>query len=49
MANRVSIQISRETKDLLSRYGNLSSTYDSVIRELIDHVQGCDKWWANKE
>jgi len=37
----VTIQIKRDTKEKLAKLGTLSSTYDSVLNELIDHVQNC--------
>jgi hypothetical protein len=35
------IQIKKSTKDRLAKLGNLNSTYDSVINDLIDHAQNC--------
>ncbi len=37
----VTLQIKKETKNRLARFGTLSSTYDSVINELITNVENC--------
>ena len=36
------IQVKTETKEKLSRLGNLSSTYDSILNELLDHIENCN-------
>jgi len=33
--------LKKETKEKLAKLGTLSSTYDSVLNELIDHIQNC--------
>ena len=43
-----SIKIQESTKERLNKLGDLSSTYDSVINNLIDHTDECDKFWENK-
>ena len=48
MTMKTSIPIQKETKERLSRLGNLKSTYDSVINELVEHVEQCDKYWEDK-
>ncbi len=45
---KTSIPIQKETKEKLSRLGSLKSTYDSVINELVEHVQQCDRYWEDK-
>jgi hypothetical protein len=37
------IQIHKETKSRLSKLGTVSSTYDSVLNELIDHYENCNE------
>ncbi len=37
----VTIQVKPVTKDRLARLGSLSSTYDSVINEILDHFNKC--------
>lgn len=39
----VTIQVKKQTKDKLSKLGSLASTYDSVISELIEHVENCQR------
>jgi len=46
--SRKTIQVQKETKDMLAGFGNLSSTYDSVIRELIEHARTCG-WWTEEK
>lgn len=36
-----SIQIQSTTKQRLSKFGTVSSTYDSVINQILDHVEIC--------
>ena len=43
-----SIKIQESTKERLNKLGNLSSTYDSVINNLIDHADGCEKFWEDR-
>ena len=40
----VKITISNKTKNHLIKYGCMDSTFDSVICELLDHVETCDKY-----
>ena len=35
------IQVQDSTKQRLAKYGTLSSTYDSVINKILDHVETC--------
>ena len=42
------IQIKKTTKNRLSRHGNLGSTYEAVVIQLLDHAEKCDAWWVNK-
>lgn len=42
------IKIKRQTKFRLARFGNLLSSWDSILDELMDHVEKCDKYWSEK-
>lgn len=35
------IQIQNSTKQRLSKCGTVSSTYDSVINQILDHIDNC--------
>jgi len=37
----VTIQVKAVTKERLASLGSLSATYDSVINEILDHVNKC--------
>ena len=43
------IKVSPQTKVRLTRYGNLDSSFDSVIVELLDHADLCDKYWSERQ
>lgn len=43
-----SIQLKSKTKSRLKKFGNLSSTYDSVLNMLLDHAENCDRFWENR-
>ena len=45
---RTTIQIKKETKERLEKFGNLGSTFDSVLNEIIDHLESCDRWWVTR-
>jgi len=45
---RTTIQIKKETKDRLKRYGTLASTFDSVLNELMNHCEKCDLYVVEK-
>ena len=42
------IQVKKATKTRLEKFGNLSSTYDTVLNEILDHLETCDVWWSNR-
>lgn len=42
------IQIHKETKNRLSKLGTVSSTYDSVLNELLDHFENCTELDVNE-
>ena len=43
------ISITRKTKNRLEKFGIKSSTWDSIIIELMNHVKKCDKFWVDKK
>ena len=45
---KTSIGIKHSTKIRLSRFGALDQSYDDVVTELLDHVEKCDVFWAEK-
>jgi hypothetical protein len=46
--NKTRIQIKRKTKSRLSKYGNITTTWDLMINKVLDHLEICDKWWCEK-
>jgi len=46
--NKSTISLQKTTRDRLSKYGSMSSTWDSVINELLDHVEKCDNYWSDR-
>ena len=43
-----SIQISHKTKARLGKLGTVTATYESVIVEMLEHLEKCDQWWAKR-
>jgi|SaaInlStandDraft_5_1057022.scaffolds.fasta_scaffold75609_2 hypothetical protein len=42
------ISVQKKTKQRLEKRGNLGTTYDNVLNEILDHLESCDTWWSNK-
>jgi hypothetical protein len=42
------LEISEETIRKLRNLGNLNSTDESVILDLISHAKSCDRFWENR-
>ena len=42
------IKIKKTTKTRLEKFGKLSSTHDSLLNEMLDHLDICDPWWNKK-
>ena len=42
MGEDTTVQLKKTTRERLAKLGTVSSTYDSVINELIDHAENCD-------
>jgi len=42
MAN---ISIKKKTKDRLAKFGIKTSTWDSILNELMNHADKCDRFW----
>jgi len=38
---RTTIQIERNTVKRLAKYGKFHSTYDTILVDLLDHVENC--------
>jgi len=37
------IQLSRETRDLLKKFGKMGETYDDVIKRLMKNAKECEE------
>ena len=46
---KTTIPLEKNTKSRLEKLGNLSSTYDSVVNEVLDHIKSCDTFWGKRE
>jgi len=42
------VTIRTKTKKRLAKFGNKLSSWDSIINEMIDHSESCDRWWENR-
>ena len=45
---KVKITINKETEEKLEKLGSMNSTFDSVLNDLLDHVDTCDRWWNKR-
>ena len=45
---KVKITINKETEKKLEKFGSMNSTFDSVLNDLLDHVDTCDRWWDKR-
>lgn len=43
--NKTRIIVCKKTADRLKELGNMDSTYDSILNDMMDHVDYCDSWW----
>jgi len=43
-----SVAVSEETLRKIRSLGDLNSSEESVILDLIKHVRSCDGWWENR-
>lgn len=42
------ISIDKETLRKIRSLGDLNSSEEGVILDLIEHVRSCDGWWENR-
>jgi len=45
---RTRIGIKKATRDRLAKYGSITSTWDSLICEILDHLEYCDRFWEDR-
>ncbi|MCH7560567.1 MAG: hypothetical protein IIC67_04215 [Thaumarchaeota archaeon] len=45
----ISIAVNHKTADRLKRYGIRDSTYDSILNNLMDHIDLCNAWYGKEE
>ena len=38
------LHISTETKNRFAKLGDLDATYDSVLNQILDHVENCENF-----
>jgi len=38
------IQVKKTTKARLAKCGNLSQTFDSVLGDILEHIENCKEW-----
>lgn len=42
------IKLKKETKTRLSKFGSLSSSYDLLVNEILDHLDKCNIFWNER-
>ncbi len=45
---KTTINLTEDTKERLSNYGRITSTWDSVLNEILDHIERCDRFWSEQ-
>jgi len=47
-SEKVSLKIRLSTKERLAKIGILTDNFDSVIADVLDHVEKCDRFWVDR-
>lgn len=42
------IGIKKATRERLAKHGNLTSSWDSLLNEILNHLEFCDKYWSDR-
>jgi hypothetical protein len=42
------IKITKIVKQRLSKYGVKGSTWDSILNDLMNHAEKCDRFWEDR-
>ena len=45
---KVKLTIEKETKERIEKLARMNDTYDSFVKELLDHVNICDSFWCDR-
>jgi|APSaa5957512535_1039671.scaffolds.fasta_scaffold10009_7 hypothetical protein len=43
------LHINIETKNRLAKLGDLDATYDSVLNQILDHVENCENFQRSEK
>jgi len=43
-----SISLAIDTRKRLASIGRKNQSYDNLINEILEHINTCDQWWAEK-
>lgn len=43
------ISIAKATREQLAKLGKKDSTWDDILKDLLDHCNICDNYWGNRE
>jgi len=44
--NRTTIQLKKITKKWLATNGKKDQSFDALLREILSHIEHCDRWWC---
>ena len=44
--NTTTIQLKRSTRERLASIGKMDQTFDSLIDEVLKHLEKCDRFWS---
>jgi len=42
------IKLQKETKSRLERFGSISMSHDTLINEILDHLDKCNIFWNER-
>jgi len=45
--NVTTIQLKRSTRDHLASIGKMDQSFDSLIDEVLKHIENCDRFWSD--
>ena len=43
------LPLRQKTKKRLAKFGNKLTTWDSILNELMNHANRCDRFWEDKQ
>ena len=48
LKSNIRITIRKDTKDRLAKFGHINSSWDSVLNDVLNHLDHCDVFWSDR-